>query len=173
MNGKEASKRVGITYYQLRYFVKRVDYFAQKDATRNHYHDFNFHELVYLKLAAIMRGDGIRLDDISDAIALVDEAVDVAPGHPGTLIYHPDAYKSWFPENTFTNPLTKGKWLWTPLIFRAIEENPNTGKVEDPIIHIPGMIYNVRSVAEEFAQDDQLMLEFDERKEVYEETQVK
>ncbi len=164
MNGKEASEMLGITYRQLGYFVDRIDAITKKETSQGYAHDFTFHDLVYLKLAAIMRGDKIRLDYINDAISLVEEARKVETKIPGTLIYMPDVYKTWFPEKIFIEPLKKGRWMWTPLSFQWIKnkERIEAGENIMPVDHIPGMLYSISAIVGEINQleNDQLTFEF-------------
>lgn len=170
MNGKAASRRIGITYDQLRYFVKRIDYFAKKDATRDHYHDFTFRDLAFLQLAAMMRADGIRLSEINNAISLLDEARKVSR-IPGTLVYRSDV--TLFSWDILDEPvLEKGRWIWSPTIIRASENLANGMDESNMRIlkHIPGMLYSVLSVFDEMSRDDQMQLEFNKHMEVNEET---
>lgn len=175
MNGKEASEVLGITYRQLGYFVDRIDAITKKETSQGHPHDLTFLDLVFLKLAAIMRADKIRLDDINDAISLVVEARKIEMKLPGTLIYRPDIYKNWFPENIFIDPLKKGRWMWTPRSFETAEKFAGAEAGEHFMNRIPGMLYSVAAIVGEIneLENNQLELEFNPGKEVYEETQVK
>ena len=161
MDGVATSKLVGNTYPQLRYFVKRIDALPKKDTSQGHEHEFTYLDIVYLKLAAMMRADMIRLDYINDAISLVEEARRIEIKIPGTLIYMPDIYKSWFPEKIFIEPLKKGRWLWTPLSFRWAENMAEVEASENIMFvdHIPGMLYSISAIVREVNKLEDYQLE--------------
>jgi len=171
MNAKEASEMLGITYGQLRYLVERIDAITKKETSQGHAHDFNFQDLLFLKLAAMIRADKIRLDFINEAILLLEEAMKIHKRIHGTLIYRPDIYKNWFPQDIFIEPLATARWMWTPADFEWREGTANFNKQDISYVdHIPGTLYSVSGILRELTRNDQMQLEFKQRKEVYEET---
>lgn len=173
MNAKEASEMLGITYRQLRYLVERIDAITKKETSQGYAHEFNRQDLLFLKLAAMMRADGIRLNDINDAISLLEEAIKTVK-MLGTLIYRSDTFK--ISTDVYDEPpLEKGRWEWTPTIFRTSENLANGMDESNMKIlkHIPRGLYSVLAVFRELVGVDQLEFDFKKEKEVYEETQVK
>ena len=148
MNGKEVVEKIGITYPQLRYFVRKIDALPKKETSQGHEHDFTFRDLVYLKLASIMRSDGLGLPVINDAIGLLDIYWTNAenPASAGSLL-------------RLDYPGERDTWAWG---FDRAEErffiNENGEAESDIITHVPGWIYSVADIAEELEKGDQLEL---------------
>ena len=66
MDAKQVKEITGLTYGQLNYLIDQVDA-LKRDKTQGKARDFSFRDLVLLKLASVMRADGLRLDEINDA----------------------------------------------------------------------------------------------------------
>jgi len=140
MNGKEASKFVGITYRQMRYFVDQIDALTKKETSQGHDHEFTFKDLVYLKLASVMRSDGMRLDEINKAIRPLDEYwINENPIDAGTLL------------KIYLDDRDQYYWTWSP----NFDE-----KFDVSMVRLPKYLYNVEYYASKLAKDDQLAFEF-------------
>ena len=193
MNARKASELVGITYGQLRYFVRQIDALTKKETSQGHDHEFTFRDLVYLKLAALMREDGLRLDEINKGIYTLNGNWINAenPTNAGVLTRIPPGKK---PKNDREKEMEEDfDQLWREILIKNIREadefylasgprpvmwlwssyNPWILKEEKSLNHIPGLMYSAMGIASELADDNQLELEFNPGKEVYEETQVK
>ncbi len=149
MNGKEVVEKIGITYPQLRYFVRKIDALPKKESSQGHEHDFTFRDLVYLKLASIMRSDGIGLPVINDAIGLLDIYWTNAenPASAGSLL-------------RLDYPGERDIWAWGLNRGEKRFFINEKGEAESDIItHAPGWIYSVAHIAEALEKGDQLELD--------------
>jgi len=149
MDSKQIVEITGLTYGQLNYLIDQVDA-LKRDKTQGKARDFTFRELVYLKLAAVMRADGIRLDEINQAIQVVEDVNSMLAGgwQWGTLIRRNDKAKLW---------------TWSPnTFFSASWYNPTTNKLESPmdILRAIGPVYDVGEIASDLAGANQMIFEF-------------
>jgi len=183
MNGKEVVEKIGITYPQLRYFVRKIDALPKKETSQGHEHDFSFRDLVYLKLASIMRSDGLGLDEINIAIKQVAEAwKSDNPLLAGVLTRIPPAKKARSSRdmeteselNDLWNDIKSVKstdldddvlslekrpvvWLWT-LDSEWYLRDTDTSEFRKFVEHIPNLVYSVSAVARDLSKGDQLEL---------------
>ena len=67
MDTKQVKELTGLTDNQITYLIKKVDA-LKREKSQGKAREYTFRELVYLKLASLMRSDGIRLDEINEAI---------------------------------------------------------------------------------------------------------
>ncbi len=151
MNGKEASKFVGITYRQMRYFVDQIDALTKKETSQGHDHEFGFLDLVFLKLAALMRSDGSRLDEINQAVGTLNYFWKTMPHLTGSGALVKDNKGSWV-FFVPTDLLNDGEF------FYQNAEGEFTKKTS--LTHVPGLYYNVAAIASELADENQLTFEF-------------
>lgn len=152
MNGKEVVEKIGITYPQLRYFVRKIDAVSKKDTSQGHEHDFTFRDLVYLKLASIMRADGLGLDEINQAIEVLDLFWKIPQfNRVGALVKNGSGGWSY---GSFDNYY---------IDHEAFYFDPKEGKEgsykKTTLTHVPGFLYSVAHIAEELEKGDQLKLD--------------
>ncbi len=163
MNGKEVAEKIGVTYPQLRYFVRKIDAVSKKDTSQGHEHDFTFRDLVYLKLASVMRSDGIGLDEINQAVGTLDYFLDVMSGYmkDGVFVKQKDV--------SYRGGLVKTReGVWSYGLGEYDDENvafyydPKSGKEgsykKTSLSHVPGFYYSVRAIVSELIKGDQLEL---------------
>jgi DNA-binding transcriptional MerR regulator len=68
MNGKEAAKDAGITEHKLWYWVSLRVISPSKIGKSGRAHEFTQKDIVWLKIAVMMRRQGYRLNKIRDLI---------------------------------------------------------------------------------------------------------
>lgn len=149
MDAKQVIELTGLTYGQLNYLITRVDALT-RDKTQGKARDFSFQDLVYLKLAAVMRADGIRLDEINQAIKVLEDVNAMMPQEWkwGSLIRRNDKTPMWgWSPNTF----------YDTFIF-----NPTTNRPERPVDFLRsfGTVYDVAEIASNLAGVNQLVFQF-------------
>lgn len=139
MDAKMVLEATGLTYGRLNYLIEQVDA-LKREKTQGKARDFYFRDLVYLKLASLMRTDGIRISAINDAIELLgnnwrdDDNIDQA----GTLIREHGK---------------GGEVIWHWGIFDGIKiPGRTTIDGDEKIIkanygYVPGSVYSVKRIA--------------------------
>lgn len=139
MNTARVKELTGLTDDKLNYLIKKIDPLKRKK-TQGEAREYSFRDLVFLKVAAIMRSDGIRLSEVNQAIKVLDQT-DVA-GQPGILIRGKD-----------------NMWMWLP---NAIY-NDRKGSVQGTrITRVSGFLYDVGFYASVIRDDNQLKLDLTE-----------
>lgn len=149
MNTGKVKELTSLTDDQINYLIKKVDA-LKREKNQGKARDYSFRDLVYLKLAAVMRADGIRLDEINQAIQVVEDVNSMLAGgwQWGTLIRRNDKAKLW---------------TWSPnTFFSASWYNPTTNKLESPmdILRAIGPVYDVGEIASDLAGANQMIFEF-------------
>jgi len=137
MDAKQVKEITGLTYGQLNYLIDQVDA-LKREKTQGKARDFSFRDLVLLKLASVMRTDGLSLPAINEVMNVLNRNwINENPNDAGTLlrIYLEDS-------NQFC-------WTWSP----NFGEKYNVAKVR-----FPGYLYNVEYYASELSKGDQLEL---------------
>lgn len=175
MDTKQVKELTGLTDNQITYLINKIDA-LKREKTQGKARDYSFRDLVYLKLASMMRSDGHRLPVINSAIEQVDNAWK-NPENPQeagviTIIprinkkasrqveeYFDDIYsvvKGWnndgesYPELRPTLVLgSDSKWL-------IRDDDPEFSKYSN---YLPGVIYSVSYIASELSKGDQLELD--------------
>lgn len=138
MDTKRVKELTGLTDNQITYLINNVDA-LKREKSQGKARDYSFRDLVYLKLASVMRSDGMRLPEINGVISVLgSEWINENPNDAGTLlkVYVKDAGH---------------RWAWTPH-FLTYDDTVR--------IHFPKYLYNVEYYATELAKLDQLELNF-------------
>lgn len=142
----------GLTYGQLNYLIKQVDV-LNREKTQGKARDFSFREVVFLKLASLMRSDGLRLGVINEAIGLIDQywTNTENPAKAGMII------------RMFDVEGLGDVWVWSSSRGEEYHYmNSDGGITTDILTHVPKVIYSVSTIAEELAKGDQLELKLEE-----------
>ena len=176
MNTAKVKEITGLTDDQISYLIKKVDA-LKREKTQGKAREYSFRDVVFLKLASLMRSDRIGLDEINLAIKQVNEAWNNDnPQDAGVLVRLKSESKS------FSNDYFAEVW-------KVLSESPNAPpemkesrnrttvivwsedkwliKDDDPEFskyanYLPRTIYSVSAVAEELAKGDQLVLKLEE-----------
>lgn len=163
MDAKQVKELTGLTYGQLNYLVDQVDA-LKREKTQGKARDFTFRDLALLKLASLMRSDGISTRDISEGVALADRH-----SLKGEMFYYSEASRFQPLEDKFfeiwkgaegrrdTDVFTMPKWIYIVTDETAKEKRiMNFDKLPN---HIPKFFYRVSAIASELAKGDQLELD--------------
>lgn len=139
MNTKQVKELTGLTDDQINYLIKKVEVLNRKKS-QGKAREYSFRDLVYLKLASVMRSDGLALPVINEAISfgLNEFWTNENPKDAGTLI------------RLYQEQYGKYSWLWYPYLLE--NDQVNGGR-------FPKYLYNVTYYATELAKGDQLELE--------------
>ena len=154
MDTKQVKELTGLTDNQITYLIKKVDA-LKREKTQGKAREYTFRELVYLKLASLMRSDGLRLPVINEAI----ESLNVywtndAPEDAGTLLIISNA-KIWIDDGD--QPAGGGLVI---MYSQSDTSDDVLGDAKQYMIdgRLPGAFYNVRAIASELSKLDQLEL---------------
>jgi len=148
MDAKQVKELTGLTYGQLNYLVDQVDA-LKREKTQGKARDFTFRDLVYLKVASLMRADGMSLPVINKGITLLNRTWvnSENPSAAGSLLRADENDK-------------KVVWYWGPMTVEEVFDTNTSGeRITEQITHIPGVMYNVAYIASELAKGDQLELD--------------
>jgi DNA-binding transcriptional MerR regulator len=138
MNTKQVKELTGLTYGQLNYLVDQVDA-LKREKKQGKARDFSFRDLVYLKLASVMRSDGMGLPAINEVMSVLDHHwINENPNDAGTLM------------RLYLEDSDQYCWTWSP----NFDEKFDVAKAR-----LPGYLYNVEYYASELSNLDQLELD--------------
>ena len=137
MDTKQVKELTGLTDDQISYLIKKVDA-LKRDKTQGTAREYSFHDLVYFKLASVMRTDGLSLPAIDEVISVLDRHwINENPNDAGTLL------------RIYLEDSDQFCWTWSP----------NFGEKYDIAkVRFPGYLYNVEYYASELSKGDQLEL---------------
>lgn len=137
MDTKQVKELTGLTDDQISYLIKKVDALKREKA-QGKARDFSFRDLVYFKLASVMRTDGLSLPAIDEVISVLDRNwINENPNDAGTLF------------RVYLEDSDQFCWTWSP----------NFGEKYDIArVRFPKFLYNVEYYATELAKGDQLEL---------------
>lgn len=147
MDTKQVKELTGLTDNQISYLIKKVD-LLKREKTQGKAREYSFRDLVYLKLASIMRSDGLSLPEIDKAIKLLYRTwiFSENPASAGSLLRADESDKNV-------------AWYWGPMtVDEVFDANTSGETITEQITHIPGVMYNVAFIATELAKRDQLEL---------------
>jgi len=138
MNAEKVIELTGLTYGQLNYLIEKVDA-LKREKTQGKARDFSFRDLVYLKLASLMRSDGMGSPAINEVMAILDQYwINENPNDAGTLL------------RLYLEESDQYSWTWSP----------NFDKKFDPaMMRFPKYLYNVEYYATELIKSNQLELD--------------
>lgn len=163
MDTKQVKELTGLTDNQITYLIKKVDA-LKREKSQGKAREYTFRELVYLKLASLMRSDGIRLDEINEAIGTLDYFLDVTAGYMKDGVFIKQR------EVSYRGGILKARdGTWSYGLGEYYDDDvmtvyfdPKEGKEGSykmtKLTHVPGLYYNVRAIATELAKGDQLEL---------------
>ncbi len=144
MDTKQVKELTGLTDDQISYLIKKVDA-LKREKTQGKAREYSFHDLVYFKLASVMRTDGLSLPAINKVISVLDRHwINENPNDAGTLlrVYLEDS-------DQFLEDSDRFCWTWSP----------NFGEKYDIArVRFPKFLYNVEYYATELSKGDQLEL---------------
>ena len=162
MDAKQVKEITGLTYGQLNYLIDQVDA-LKREKTQGKARDFSFRDLVLLKLASLMRSDGIGIRDISAGVALADKN-----SLKGEMFYYYEGNKFQPLEDKFleiwkrfegrrdTDIFTMPRWIY--IVPDETGKDKRKMKFDDFPNHIPKFFYRVTAITDELAKGDQLEL---------------
>ena len=162
MDAKQVKEITGLTYGQLNYLIDQVDA-LKREKTQGKARDFSFRDLVLLKLASLMRSDGIGIRDISAGVALADKH-----SLKGEMFYYYEGNKFQELEDTFfeiwkkfedrrdTDIFTMPRWIY--IVTDETEKEKRIMNFDRFPNHIPKFFYRVSAITDELAKGDQLEL---------------
>lgn len=138
MDTKQVKELTGLTDDQISYLIKKVDA-LKRDKTQGKAREYSFHDLVYFKLASVMRTDGLSLPAIDEVISVLDRHwINENPNDAGTLL------------RIYLEDSDQFCWTWSP----------NFGEKYDIAkVRFPKFLYNVEYYATELSKGDQLKLD--------------
>lgn len=143
MDGRSASKITGLTYRQLNHYVNRVDgLLSRPSESQGKDRVFCYRDIVLLRLLNYLIADGFRVKQIRQAVnAVLDNWHNAEnPFEAGYLFYGIDGFR------------------WSPTTVYQLSSNGVNMPLES-LSHIPKIFYNVRKIAREYSDIEQL--EFD------------
>ena len=143
MDGRSASRITGLTYRQLNHYVEKVDgLLSNPSESQGKDRDFCYRDLVLLRLLNYLIADGFRLKHIRQAISeVLNNWHNVeSPYEAGYLFYGIDGFR------------------WTPTTVYQLSSNGENTPIES-LTHIPKIFYNVRKIARELSDVEQLEFE--------------
>jgi len=137
MDTKQVKELTGLTDNQITYLINKVDA-LNREKTQGKARDFSFRDLVYFKLASVMRSDGMGLPAINEVISVLDRNwINENPNDAGTLL------------RVYLEDSDRFCWTWSP----------NFGEKYDIArVRFPKFLYNVEYYATELSKGDQLEL---------------
>lgn len=143
MDGRKASEITGLTYRQLNHYVEKVDGLLTKPSeSQGKPRDFCYRDLVLLRLVNYLITDGYRLPQIKQAAS--------------------EVLKNW---HNVENPDDAGflfdgvdGFRWTPTTEFQLSSN-GAGVSIDTLKTLPKFFYNVKKIAHEFSDIQQLEFE--------------
>lgn len=139
MNTKQVKELTGLTDDQINYLIEKVDA-LKREKSQGKAREYSFRDLVYLKLASVMRSDGLALPVINEAISfgLNEFWTNENPNDAGTLL------------RMYLEESDQYSWTWSP----------NFDKKFDPaMVRFPKYLYNVEYYATELTKSNQLELD--------------
>lgn len=128
--------KTGLTYGQLNYLLKQVNA-LNRDKTQGKAREYSFRDLVYLKIAAVMRSDGMGLTEINQAL----NALDQNWGKRGAVMRN--------------GVDSSSGWEWLPNMDLVTTDSDNKPK---RIPRIPRYMYDVSYYVSELRKGDQMEL---------------
>jgi len=140
MNTTKVKEITGLTDDQISYLIKKVDA-LKREKTQGKARDYSFRDVVFLKLASLMRADGLPISEIDQATINIDTLWQMT-GTYGALLRNGDKW-SWTPNSNYIS----GKSLFIDPEKNTIEETNLT--------HVPNYYYNISFIADELAKSDQ------------------
>lgn len=163
MDGKTASRIVGITYGQLNLWVNQIDgLLSNEPISQGLPRNFTYRDLVLLSVAKNLRQDGCRMDAIRNAIKVIsDNWKDDDPENAGWLLSGDMKIFSWKggDEPGLTLEVDSDKVDGTidalPLASHAkrsgviVFQSPPDGGKTVKLYVVPANTYNLRSIAYE------------------------
>lgn len=175
MDAAKVKELTGLTYGQLNYLIMQVQA-LKREKTQGKARDFTYRDLVLLKLASLMRSDGIRLDEINQAIGLVNDCWNTDnPLSAGVLTRMIKVTPEKYPESinkageivqekrlqeikawsVYIDPIL---WMWTPDSQWALGDDASD-HLNKYFEHIPKFVYSVYAIARDLSKVDQLELD--------------
>ena len=131
----------GLTYGQLNYLIKQVDV-LNREKTQGKARDFSFREVVFLKLASVMRSDGMGLSAINEVMSVLNQYwINENPKDAGNLL------------KIYLEDSGEYHWTWSPNFYDATNVN---------MARSPKYYYNAEYYASELSNRDQLELKLEE-----------
>lgn len=152
MDTKRVKELTGLTDNQITYLINNIDA-LKREKMQGKARDYSFREVVFLKLASLMRSDGLRLGVINEAIGLIDQywTNTENPAKAGMII------------RMFDVEGLGDVWVWSSSRGEEYHYmNSDGGITTDILTHVPKVIYSVSTIAEELAKGDQLELMLEE-----------
>lgn len=163
MDAKQVKELTGLTYGQLNYLIDQVDA-LKRDKTQGKARDFTFRDLALLKLASLMRSDGINTRDISAGVALADKN-----SLKGEMFYYYEGNSFQTLEDKFfeiwkgaegrrdTDIFTMPKWIY--IVTDETAKEKRIMSFDNFPNHIPKFFYRVSAIVSELEKGDQLELD--------------
>jgi len=149
MDTKQVKELTGLTDNQITYLIKKVDA-LKREKSQGKAREYTFRELVYLKLASLMRSDGLGLDEINQAVGTLNYFWKIKEfTGSGALTKHHEGAWAFSPPSDFLND---GEFLY-------INANGEVAKKRSLTDHIPGVYYNVMAITKGLSKDDQMELD--------------
>ena len=137
MDTKQVKELTGLTDNQITYLINQVDV-LKREKTQGKAREYSFRDLVYLKLASVMRSDGMGLPAINEVMNVLNRNwINENPNDAGTLL------------RVYLEDSDQFCWTWSP----NFGEKYNVARVR-----FPKFLYNVEYYATELAKGDQLEL---------------
>lgn len=162
MDAKQVKELTGLTYGQLNYLIDQVDA-LKRDKTQGKARDFSFRDLALLKLASLMRSDGIGTRDISEGVALADRN-----SLNGVMFYYSEGSRFQPLESEFyriwkgaegrkdTDIFAMPKWIY--IMSDGASKAGESFNFDSFPNHIPKFFYRVSAITDELSKGDQLEL---------------
>lgn len=134
MNAAGIVELTGLTYRKLNYMQEQIDV-LKREKTQGKAREYSFRDLLYLKIASLIRSDGIGLSEINQAIKALDHVWDNAevPGRWAILLRDTrnSKHSSWVVAQN--------------ALYMDHEKN-------ERVTHIPGFMYDVAFYASELEE---------------------
>lgn len=153
MNTRQAAKFSGITYRQLDYWISQGVISPTGEYGQGKAREFTRRDLVLLRLIAMLRADGYRIDALKDAIGLVNLTwvIDIGK-HDQNITDAPDKAGMFFDINTMADVQFKtpeGGSLARRSDFFLWFENIEMLFDGETIHHMKKLYYSIRHIAQE------------------------
>lgn len=136
MDTNDVKKLTGLTGRQLEYMLNTVES-LKREKTQGKAREYSFRDLVFLKIAAVMRADGIRLSEINQAMNEIARNW----GQRGAVMRN--------------GRYSGSSWLWMPNMDLVVYDK---NKKPKRIPRLPGIMYDVSFYAASLNDVDQMEL---------------
>lgn len=141
MNTAKVKEITGLTDDQITYLIKKVDA-LKREKMQGKARDYSFREVVFLKLASVMRSDGMGLSAINEVMSVLNQYwINENPKDAGNLL------------KIYLEDSGEYHWTWSPNFYDATNVN---------MARSPKYYYNAEYYASELSNRDQLELKLEE-----------